>query len=391
VRRDVIAAPLLHDTADEITQPMGEVRDWRAGECEPVPGKTMPKLIVVERDYPNVGAKWAALGPLVEQLGQQVKGVGWVAEEEVAELRSKSGAVRGGVADGRPSLERVQNACEAILALSGTTNGRLATEGFHSLEHSTGVELADLSSGRSGDRITFQDAQIQPREVITSPEWSGIEAHGRRYAPFTMNVERSKPWHTLSGRMHFYLDHAWMLELGEGLPTFRPPLHHRAVFGDQGGADGRAELTLNYITPHSKWSIHSEYQDNLHMLTLFRGGGMLWVSPEDAAQLQIADNDWVEVVNRNGVITCRAAVAHRIPQGTCMMYHAKDRHLNVPLSELEGKRGGTDNSVTRIVMKPTHFVGGYAQLSFGFNYYGPTGSQRDEVVVLRKRESEVVF
>ena len=74
-----------------------------------------------------------------------------------------------------------------------------------------------------------------------------------------------------------------------------------------------------------------------------------------------------------------------------MMYHAKDRHLNVPLSELEGKRGGTDNSATRIVMKPSHFIGGYAQLSFGFNYYGPTGSQRDEIVVLRKRQTPVVF
>ena len=45
------------------------------------------------------------------------------------------------------------------------------------------------------------------------------------------------------------------------------------------------------------------------------------------------------------------------------MYHAKDRHLNVPLTELQGKRGGTDNSLTRIVMKPTHMIGGYAQLS----------------------------
>ena len=205
---------------------------------------------------------------------------------------------------------------------------------------------------------------MQPRTVITSPEWSGIEAHGRRYAPFTQNVEREKPWHTLSGRQHFYLDHAWMLELGEGLPVFRPPLHHRAIFGDQGAQDGsgRRELTLKYLTPHSKWSIHSEYQDNLHMLTLFRGGGMLWISREDAQALEISDNDWVEAYNRNGVVACRATVSHRIPEGTCLMYHAKDRHLNVPLTELQGKRGGTDNSLTRIVMKPTHFIGGYAQL-----------------------------
>jgi nitrate reductase alpha subunit len=49
-RRDLVAAPLLHDTPDEIAQPLGEVRDWRAGECEPVPGRTMPKLLVIERD-----------------------------------------------------------------------------------------------------------------------------------------------------------------------------------------------------------------------------------------------------------------------------------------------------------------------------------------------------
>jgi len=393
VRRDVIAAPLTHDTSDEIAQPLGEVRDWRAGECEPVPGKTMPKLIVVERDYPAVAQKWRALGPLAEELGTAVKGASWKPVEEVAELRAANGAVRGGVADGRPRLETVQHACEAILMLSGTTNGRLANEGFRALERTVGLLLADLSAPRAGDRISFHDAQVQPRTVMTSPEWSGIEAHGRRYSPFTINVERDKPWHTLSGRMQFYVDHAWMLELGEGLPVFRPPLAQRAIFGDQGARDGsgRRELTLKYLTPHSKWSIHSEYQDNLHMLTLFRGGGMLWISREDAEALGIKDNDWVEAFNRNGVVAARAAVSHRIPQGTCLMYHAKDRHLNVPLTELQGKRGGTDNSLTRIVMKPTHFIGGYGQLSYAFNYYGPTGSQRDEVTVLRKREAEVRF
>ena len=29
-------------------------------------------------------------------------------------------------------------------------------------------------------------------------------------------------------------------------------------------------------------------------------------------------------------------------------------------------------------------VGGYAQLSYGFNYYGTVGSNRDEFVVVRK-------
>jgi nitrate reductase alpha subunit len=47
-------------------------------------------------------------------------------------------------------------------------------------------------------------------------------------------------------------------------------------------------------------------------------------------------------------------------------------------------RGGIHNSVTRIVLKPTHRIGGYAQLSYGFNYYGTIGTNRDEFVTVRK-------
>ena len=36
-------------------------------------------------------------------------------------------------------------------------------------------------------------------------------------------------------------------------------------------------------------------------------------------------------------------------------------------------------------MKPTHMIGGYAQLSWAPNYYGPTGSNRDAITVVRKR------
>jgi nitrate reductase alpha subunit len=391
VRRDIIAAPLAHDSPDELAQPHGRVRDWRVGECEPVPGKTMPKLIVVERDYPNVAARHAAIGPLLETLGSGAKGITWKPLEEVEWLGRQNGLVRGGSAAGRPRLDRVEHACEAILALSGTTNGRIALEGFRALEDRAGVPLTSLAESRADERITFAEAQVQPRTVMTSPEWSGIDEHGRRYSPFTINVEREKPWHTLSGRQHLYVDHEWMLELGEGLPNYRPPL----VRGDPTAYDvaggDRPELALRYLTPHSKWSIHSEYQDNLHMLTLFRGGAVLWLAREDAETLGIADNDWVEAYNRNGVMACRATVSHRIPKGVCLMYHAKDRHLQTPRTELLGNRGGTDNSVTRIVMKPTHMIGGYAQFSAGFNYYGPTGSQRDEIVIVRRREAEVVF
>ena len=40
VRKDLVAAPLTHDTPDEYANPHGIVRDWKAGECDPVPGVT---------------------------------------------------------------------------------------------------------------------------------------------------------------------------------------------------------------------------------------------------------------------------------------------------------------------------------------------------------------
>ncbi|HET6699455.1 MAG TPA: nitrate reductase subunit alpha [Nocardioidaceae bacterium] len=400
-RTDVVAVPLMHDTPDAMATPHGTVRDWKApaggGEartptCEPMPGVTMPKLVTVERDYTAVADKMNALGPLMDTLGATTKGVTFDLTKAVDYLRAKNGAVRGGAADGRPSLRRDVHVCEAILAMSGTTNGHLATQGFQTLERRTGVRLHDLAAEHEGKQITFADTQGPPVPVITSPEWSGSESGGRRYSPFTINVERLKPWHTLTGRQHFYLDHDWMSELGEQLPVYRPPLNMGALFDENAVGDvGERGVTVRYLTPHNKWSIHSEYQDNLFMLSLSRGGQTIWMSDRDAAKVGIEDNDWIEAVNRNGVVVARAIVSHRMPEGTVYMHHAQDRLIDVPLAEASGKRGGIHNSLTRLLVKPTHLVGGYAQLSFAFNYLGPTGNQRDEITVIRKRGQEVEY
>ncbi len=392
-RKDVVAAPLMHDTPDAMANPSGRVRDWKLGECDPVPGRTMPRLVVVERDYAAVADKLGALGPLADTLGATTKAITYDLTEAVAYLARKNGVIRGGVADGRPSLQRDVHACEAILAQSAATNGALAAQGFRDLERRTGQPMVEeLAVENESRHITFADVQAAPVGVLTSPEWSGSETGGRRYSPFTTNTEHLKPWHTLTGRQHLYLDHDWLIELGEQMPVFRPPLNMRALFGEpQLGSHGELGITVRYLTPHNKWSIHSEYQDNLLMLSLSRGGPLIWMSEKDAAKIGVADNDWIEAVNRNGVVVARAVVSYRMPEGTVYMHHAQDRLIDVPLAEASGKRGGIHNSLTRILMKPSHLVGGYAQLSFAFNYLGPTGNQRDEVTVIRRRSQEVQY
>ncbi len=42
----------------------------------------------------------------------------------------------------------------------------------------------------------------------------------------------------------------------------------------------------------------------------------VWLSDKDAAKIGVKDNEWVEVYNRNGIVSARAIVSHRIPEGT---------------------------------------------------------------------------
>jgi nitrate reductase alpha subunit len=391
VRKDLVSVPLMHDTPGEAAQPGGRVLDWQGSGLPGTPGRTMPAFSVVERDYTTIADKLATIGPLADSLGFTVKNVTYRVEEEVGRLAAKNGVMLGGAGDGRPAIDTDAKLADAILTFSGTTNGHLAVQGFRTLEKRVGKRLVDLAEGSEEKRISFADTQIAPVPVITSPEWSGSETGGRRYAPFTVNIERLKPFHTLTGRMHFYLDHDWMLDVGEGLPVFRPPLDMHRLFGEPTvGPDG-AQVTVRYLTPHSKWSIHSEYQDNLLMLSLSRGGPTVWISPQDAASIDVHDNDWVECVNANGVLVARAIVSSRMPRGVVYVYHVQERTIDVPKSEATGRRGGIHNSVTRLLVKPTHLIGGYAQLSYTFNYLGPTGNQRDMVTTVRKRSQEVTY
>ncbi|MGW1864987.1 nitrate reductase subunit alpha [Streptomyces mauvecolor] len=390
---DLVATALHHDTPGEVAQPGGSTPEWQGGPS-PVPGFNMPDLTLVERDYTAVADRLAALGPLAEQHGMTVKGVTVHPGPEARWLASRCGVAPEGPASGRPLLDTDVKLCEAILALSGTTNGRLAAEGFEQLALRCGPEsrLASLSETVAERRVVFSDTQRGPVQVGASFEWSGKEAPDRRYSPFTINTEHRKPWHTLTGRQHFYLDHDWMAEFGEQLPLYRPPLD-LAALGEYARTDesGARSVAVRYVTPHSKWSIHSEYQENLLMQTLARGGPVIWMSVEDAEAIEVADNDWIEAVNANGVVVARAIVSHRMPAGTVFMYHVQERLVNVPKSETTGRRGGVHNALTKVLIKPTHLIGGYGQLSFAPNYYGPTGNQRDAVTVIRRRAQNVEY
>ncbi|MDT0576051.1 nitrate reductase subunit alpha [Croceicoccus sp. F390] len=384
VEQDVVLSPIQHDSPNEIAQAF-DPKDWGRGECEPVPGKTMSTIHVVERNYPATFARFTSLGPALEKLGNGSKGINWDTKHEVALLAALNGTSLHEATAGRPRIDSDIEACETILMLAPETNGEVAVKAWAALGENTGLDHLHLAEGKEEEKIRFRDIVSQPRKIISSPTWSGLESEHVCYNAGYTNVHEQIPWRTLTGRQSLYQDHQWMRAFGEGFVTWRPPIDTRTVRQVLGKLpNGNTEIQLNLLTPHQKWGIHSTYTENLIMLSLNRGGPAVWISEDDARAAGIIDNDWIEVFNINGALTARAIVSQRIMPGSAIMYHAQEKLVNTVGSEVTGLRGGIHNSVTRINMKPTHMIGGYVQLAYGFNYYGTVGANRDEFVIVRK-------
>ena len=74
-----------------------------------------------------------------------------------------------------------------------------------------------------------------------------------------------------------------MRAFGEGFMSYRPPVDLKTITDAVHTDKDSPHVVLNFITPHQKWGIHSTYSDNLLMLTLNRGGPVIWISENDAA------------------------------------------------------------------------------------------------------------
>jgi len=380
--KDLVATPLAHDSPAEIAQP--EIKDWLSGEVEAIPGKTMPGLAVVTRDYKNLYNQFISFGPAARANGLAAHGTKYDIQDFYDEALEIAPVVAW---DGKryPSLFGDEETCNTILRFATVTNGELAYRSYQNMEKKVGLPLTQLAEKSRSVRVTYEELQSRPQRFVNSPMWSGLVDDGRPYSPFTYNVECLVPWRTLTGRQHFYLDHSGYIDFGEHLPTYKPkPLP--AEYADlRFSKEVGPTKMLNYLTPHGKWHIHSTYGDNQRMTTLSRGVEPFWINDKDARDIDIEDNDWVEVHNDHGVVVTRAAVSARIPRGICIQYHSPERTYSVPRSPLRGdRRGGGHNSLTRVRLKPNLMVGGYGQFTYHFNYWGPTGVNRDTHVLVRK-------
>jgi nitrate reductase alpha subunit len=385
---DIVNVPLDHDTKAEIAQT--DIRDWLTGGDEPVPGKSMHHIVTIERDFTKLYEKFISLGKNARgKLGAH--GISYPCEDFYDKLLQNKDKINIIGQEHYPSIKEDIEAINAVLLLSSVTNGILSGRAFDDASGKTGIDLSSISPVNNDITITYNDLLSQPRRLLNSPLWSGLMTNGRAYSAYNLNIEHLVPWRTLTGRQHLYLDHEGYMLFGENLPTYKPSPRPE-LYGDlrKSVATGKARM-LNVLTPHGKWHIHSTFGDTLRMLTLSRGMEPCWMSEKDAEELDIRDNDWVEVINDNGVYCTRACVSNRIPPGVCIIYHSPERTYSVPRSPGRGnKRAGGHNSLTRLHFKPNLLAGGYGQFTFHMNYWGPVGVTRDTFVLVQKMES-VIF
>ncbi|HDB8673539.1 TPA: nitrate reductase subunit alpha, partial [Staphylococcus aureus] len=120
----------------------------------------------------------------------------------------------------RPRIDTARNVADAILSISSATNGKLSQKSYEDLEEQTGMPLKDISSERAAEKISFLNITSQPREVIPTAVFPGSNKQGRRYSPFTTNIERLVPFRTLTGRQSYYVDHEVFQQFGESLPVY---------------------------------------------------------------------------------------------------------------------------------------------------------------------------
>ena len=115
-----------------------------------------------------------------------------------------------------------------------------------------------------------------------------------------------------TGRIEFYKDEERFRELGETVPTYKPP-HDDAVHDP-------ADWPLTLLSPHSKWRIHSSYANNAWLAEIHGGRPEVFISPVDAEPRAIATGDPIRVWNTRGSVEAWAHVTTAEQPGSVTLY-----------------------------------------------------------------------
>ena len=156
-----------------------------------------------------------------------------------------------------------------------------------------------------------------------------------------------------TGRIEFYKEEARFRELGETVPTYRPP------FDDT--VHDPTDWPLALLTPHSKWRIHSTYANNAWLGEIHGGRPEVFIAPQDAFARGIETGDEIRVFNTRGEVVAWAHITPAQQPGSVTLYEG--------WWPRQFKRGKGVNELTSSAVNPiheVHFVGNMWSPSTGW-------------------------
>ncbi len=113
-------------------------------------------------------------------------------------------------------------------------------------------------------------------------------------------------------RAEFYKEEDRFLELGEAVPTYKPP--------HDDGVHDPGEYPIALLSPHSKWRIHSSYANVAWLNEITGGRAPVLLSPATASERGIEEGDLVELRNSRGSVRAWAHVTEAARPGTATLF-----------------------------------------------------------------------
>ncbi len=167
--------------------------------------------------------------------------------------------------------------------------------------------------------------------------------------PFNSNEDhlfKFERLETLSGRQTFYVDHEMYIKLGAQTNT-----------GMKGIRPDSKKYPFTMMTPHARWSIHSNYKTSRTLLRLQRGKPYIQVNREVAKIKGIEDGDEIRVFNNIGEFYAMAKVSSSCPPDSLVMEHGWEPYM---YRENKGH-----NEVVPTAMNLLELADGWGHLKFG--------------------------
>ena len=256
--------------------------------------------------------------------------------------------------DGKGNPRHIKGLYDAL-----TLGGAIVTEEQAAREMvldsvETGALPADTTL-KTLERDGFRRFQDWGMSVLAKNQAGDIKPD-ETFAHSTWHTQKKLPYPTLTRRAQFYIEHPWFLEAGEGLPTHKE--------NPKMGGDYPFALTSG----HNRWSIHSMNITNRMLLQTHRGRPHLVMSPVDAEERGIVDEEEVRVYNDAGEFLVPVKLSPSVRPGQVICYNGWDPY------QFRGWRGPMD--LEPGMVKWLHLAGGYGHLRYWPIQWQPTPVDR---------------